>query len=116
MYPFTISEPFVPVETHKHIDAGWRRPLEVWKSFRGSRAPYGAAAQRAYMPSHVSIGCVLLKATGLQGVREFAQLCKAAKELLGDGVIQVVCLLPEPVKDLMVHCRGSSGPVSMLRF
>ena len=92
-YPFTISEPFVPVETHKHIDAEWRRPLEVWKSFRGSRAPYGAAAQRAYIPSHVSIGCVLLTATGLQGVREFAQLCKAAKELLGDGVIQVVCLL-----------------------
>ena len=92
-YPFTISEPFVSVEKHKHIEAEWRRPLVVWKSFRGSRAPYGAAARRAYIPSHVSIGCVLLTATGLQGVREFAQLCKAAKELLGDGVIQVVCLL-----------------------
>ena len=38
-YPFAPSEPFVSLETHKHIDAKWRRPLEVWKSFRGSRAP-----------------------------------------------------------------------------
>ena len=81
------------METHKNLDARWRSPLEVWSSFRGPRAPYGAAARLAYIPSHVSIGCVLLTATGLQGVREFAQLCKAAKELLGDGVIQVVCLL-----------------------
>ena len=81
------------METHKHVDAEWRKPREIWKSFRGPRAPYGAAAARAYIPSHVSIGCVLLTATGLQGVREFAQLCKAAKELLSDGDIQVVCLL-----------------------
>ena len=81
------------METQKNLDARWRSPLEVWPSFRGPRAPYGAAARLAYIPSHVSIGCVLLTATGLQGVREFAQLCKAAKELLGDGVIQVVCLL-----------------------
>ena len=69
-YPFAISEPFTPVEAHKHIEAEWRRPLEVWESFRGPRAQYGAAAQRACMPSHVSIGCVLLTATGLQGVRD----------------------------------------------
>ena len=92
-YPFTASDPFVTLETHKHVDAEWRKPLGIWKSFRGPRAPYGAAAWRAYIPSHVSIGCILLTATGLQGVREFAQLCKAAEGLLSDGVIQVVCLL-----------------------
>ena len=45
------------------------------------------------MPNHVSIGCALLTATGLKGVREFTRLCEAAEGLLSDGVTQVVCLL-----------------------
>ena len=41
----------------------------------------------------MSIGCILLTATGLQGIRGFVQMCRAAKELLNDGIIQVICLL-----------------------
>ena len=91
-YPFAPSEPFISLETHKNLDARWRSPLEVWSSFRGPRAPYGAAARLAYIPSHVSIGCILLTATGLQGIRGFVQMCRAAKELADDGIIQVICL------------------------
>ena len=92
-HPFAAIEPFTPMQPLKHIQAEWCRPLLVWESFRGPRAQYGAAAQRAYMPNHVSIGCALLTATGLKGVREFTRLCEAAEGLLSDGVTQVVCLL-----------------------
>ena len=92
-HPFAVIEPFTPMQPLKHIQAEWCRPLLVWESFRGPRAQYGAAAQRAYMPNHVSIRCALLTATGLKGVREFTRLCEAAEGLLSDGVTQVVCLL-----------------------
>ena len=91
-YPFIPSEPFISLETHKNLDARWRSPLEVWSSFRGPRAPYGAAARLAYIPSHVSIGCILLTATGLQGIRGFVQICRAARKLADDGIIQIICL------------------------
>ena len=91
-YPFAPSEPFVSLETHKNLDAKWRRPLEVWSSFQGPRAPYGAAARLAYIPSHVSIGCILLTATGLQGIRRFVQICKEARTLANDGILQILCL------------------------
>ena len=91
-YPFAPSEPFISLETHKNLDARWRSPLEVWSSFRGPRAPYGAAARLAYIPSHVSVGCILLAATGLQGIRGFVQMCRAARELADDGIIQIICL------------------------
>ena len=44
------AEPLVSLEAHNHknLDARWRSPIEVWPSFQGLRAPYGAAARLAW--------------------------------------------------------------------
>ena len=46
--PISGTEPLVPLETHKNLEAQWRNPEEVWPSFRGPRAPYGVAARLAW--------------------------------------------------------------------
>ena len=35
---------------------------------------------------------ILLTATGLQGIRGFVQICRAARKLTDYGIVQIICL------------------------